>query len=103
MPTPKTKRVEKPTAGEQLDLIDVSPKEAKEIIPLAKKYKAAVKNRLMYLKEETDTKEKLLEMIKQANLQRLDDGSIKFHCKGLLITVVPRDEKITVKEDAPEE
>jgi len=85
-------------AGEQMDLIDVTPEELKKIKPVATKYKAAMTRRTEALAEETQLKEQLLTMVKEADLTRLDDGSIRFTCDGLLITVTPRDELVRVKE-----
>jgi hypothetical protein len=85
------------TVGEQMDLIDVAPENMKKIKPLAKKYRAAVKRRMAVLDEEKELKDKLLDMVKAAHLSRLEDGTIKFRCDGMLITVTPRDELIRVK------
>lgn len=90
------------TEGEQMDLIDVAPENAKEIIKHARTYRAAQKQRLSALEEEVTQKNKLLELIKAANLQRMADGKIKCRCDGFTITVTPRDEKVTIKEESEE-
>lgn len=84
--------------GEQLDLLDVSPENLKQIIPVAKQYRKAVKRRMVALEEETKLKGQILDLVKDAKLSRLADGSIKFKCDGMLITVTPRDELVKVKE-----
>lgn len=94
----KTKKAES-TSGEQLDLIDVTPENLKGIKPVARKYRAAFKRRVQALDEQTKLKAQLLDMIKGANLGQLADGTIKFRCDGMLITVSPRDDVIRVKED----
>jgi len=87
------------TGGEQLVLIDVGPENLRRITPIARRYRAAMKRRVQALAEEVEAKVKILELVKEAKLSRLQDGSIKFKCDGMTITVMPRDEKITVKEE----
>jgi hypothetical protein len=84
--------------GEQMDLIDVQPENAKAIIAEARVYKKAQETRLRALAKETASKQKILSFVRDANLQRLDDGSIRFKADGFDITVKPRDELVTVKE-----
>jgi serine/threonine protein phosphatase PrpC len=85
--------------GEQLELIEVAPENQKKIKAVAKQYKAAQYERTTALAEEIKMKNKLLELIHEANLQPLEDGKIRFQCNGMVITVTPRDELIRVKED----
>lgn len=96
------KQTMEPAPGEQMDLIDVGPENLKQIKPIAKEYRAAVKARMAAGETEKDLKEQLLAMVKDANLTRLDDGTIRFKVDGMLITVTPRDELIRVKEDDDE-
>jgi len=86
-------------AGEQLDLIDVTPENLKKILPVAKAYRKIVKERVGLTNKETELKNKLLGMIKEANMRRLSDGKIRFKHDGLIITVTPCDEKISIKEE----
>ena len=86
------------TSGEQMALIDVAPEHLTEIKPLANKYRAAVNRRMKALEEEMSLKQEILDLIKKENLSRLPDGSIKFKCDGMTITVTPRDELVKVKE-----
>ena len=93
----------KTTEGdEQLDLIDVHPENEKEIIACAKRYKKALADRQAALNREVEEKKKLKNLIEAAGLQRLDDGRIQFTVNGFTISMIPRDEKITVKEDGEE-
>lgn len=85
--------------GEQMALIDVGPENLAAITPVAKRYQAAQQRRAKALKEETAAKEEILALIKDAGLNRLEDGSIRFRCDGMLISVTPRDELVRVKED----
>lgn len=100
-----TKKQEKApsTSGEQLDLIDVAPEHLAEIKPLAERYRRALRARLDALEEETAAKQDLLSLIKESNPTRLPDGSIRFRCDGLLISVTPRDELVKVKEETDAE
>jgi hypothetical protein len=90
------------TSGEQLPLIDVTPKHGKAILAIAKDYKKAVAARMRMGEKEVDLKGKLLELIKKENLARLENGSIRFRLDGMIITVTPRDELIKVKEEGEE-
>lgn len=94
----KKKEQKKTTSGEQMALIDVAPENAKPIIAQARRYKLVQAERLQALAKETASKEKLLALIKEAKLQRLQDGSIRFKCDGFEISVTPRDELVKVKE-----
>lgn len=85
-------------AGEQLDLIDVAPENSKVIIAVAKRYKKAQRERIRALDEEKKQKIKLLALVGEAHLQRLEDGKIRFRCDGYLITITPRDELVQVAE-----
>lgn len=91
---------EESTSGEQLDLIDVTPEHGKAILAIAKDYKKAVSARMRAGEKEVDLKGKLLELIKKENLARLENGSIRFRLDGIIITVKPRDELITVKDES---
>lgn len=90
-------------SGEQLDLIDVAPENAKEIITVAKSYKEFQTVRLAALKNETEQKDKIKEMVAAAGLQRLPDGKIKFSYDGFEFTLTPQDDKISIKEKEYEE
>ncbi len=90
---------EKAGTGQQMDLIDVGPKNSKEIIKHARLYRSAQARRVKALQEEIVEKHTILELVKKAKLQRTADGNIKFHCDGLLITIVPRDELLRIKDE----
>jgi len=91
------------TKEEQLDLIDVQPENAKKILSIARAYKKAQQARLAALKEETDLKEKVLALVKDAKLQPLPDGTTKFKIDGMTISVKPRDELVRIIEEKEEE
>jgi len=95
----KRQKSSKTANDEQLDLIDVKPKNSKEIIKAARGYKAAQAKRISAQEQEVAEKQNLLELVKKENLQPLEDGKIQFRCDGLIITITPRDELIRVKED----
>lgn len=97
----KTKKKTKPKVGEkdkQLDLIDVHPKNAKPIIEEARLYKKYQTARLAALKKEVEQKQKVLELVKKANLQRLKNGQIKFEYDGVVVSVTPQDDKVAITE-----
>jgi hypothetical protein len=89
-------------ANEQLALIDVGPENMKDIAPVARQYKDAQARRIAALDEEVTLKQQIRELVAKAQLKRLADGKIRFRCDGLLIEITPRDEKVTVKDEAQE-
>lgn len=86
-------------AGEQLDLIDVTPDELKGLKPIAEKYRSVVRRRINLQNEEKELKDQILSAIKTAHLQRLSDGKIRFRLDHMIITVTPRDELVQVEEE----
>jgi len=100
--------------GEQMQLIDVLPEGSEEIVKAIKAYKKVQTVRLKALKEETQRKQEVLELVRGSELQRLPNGNIEFSYDGWDICVAPRDDLITivkhkpkkakkVKEEAPKE
>ena len=85
-------------AGEQLELIDVGPKNLKGILAAVRVYKHHQKARLGSLKKEIAEKQHVLELTKAAKLVPLKDGVIRFECDGKIISIEPRDEVIRIKE-----
>ena len=92
-------QAEQSTAGEQLELIDVTPENLKKIIPVARAYRKVVKERVEFTNRETALKADLLNLVKEAKLKRLPNGKIRFKSEGLTITITPMDEKISIKEE----
>ena len=84
--------------GEQLDLIDVTPDNAKELVKAAKLYKKYQAARIEAGVKEADQKAVVLELMKAANLQPLAGGKIKYEHDDFKITVTPRDELVQVNE-----
>lgn len=82
--------------GEQLDLIDTQPENAKAIIQAAQLYRKYQAARQKALVKEVEQKQVILELVKAADLQRLAGGKIKFKCGDLAITITPRDELVQV-------
>lgn len=93
----KTEENEEKT-GEQLDLIDVAPENAKPLIDEARVYKKHQRARLAAEKKEVEHKQKLLSLVREANLQRLPDGVIKFVYNGVTVKITPRDDLVQVTE-----
>ena len=98
----KPETVEKPEKGEQLDLIDVAPENAKAIIRAARTYKKYQAVRLTALADEVKYKQKVLELIKAAKLKPLDGGKIKFEYDDVIITVTPQEMKLSIKDKVDE-
>lgn len=84
--------------GEQLDLIDVAPENAKPIMEAARKYQHHQKVRIAAGVKEKEQKELIKELVGKADLQPLAGGKIKFEYDGLRITITPRDELVQVTD-----
>ena len=84
---------------EQLDLIDVAPENAKAIVAKARIYKMRMDERRTALKKEIDAKQEVLALVKEAKLQPLEGGKIRFKYEGFTISITPRDELVQVKEE----
>lgn len=85
--------------GDQMTWIDLNPEELKAIMPKIRKYRQIVKQRVTLTAQEVELKEAIKEFFHKSDYQRLSDGSIKVHCEGLRIRIIPQDEKIEIKED----
>ena len=94
----KTEKTDTQESGEQLDLIDIAAKNAKPIIKAARLYKQFQLARLGALKKEIEQKQKVLELVRAADLQPLAGGKIRFEYDGVTISITPRDELVAVKE-----
>ena len=84
--------------GEQLNLIDVGPENLKEIAKEVRIYKGHQHDRLVAGKKEIKSREKVRAMVKEANLQRLPNGNIKFEADNAIICISPQEDLITIKE-----
>lgn len=84
--------------GKQMSLIDVGPKNLKQIIGVAKKYRSAVRRRMHVAEEEQALKAQVLELVEKAKLGRDDKGRVRFQADGYVITVTPRDNLVQVRE-----
>lgn len=94
--------VDKAEAGEQMDLIDVAPKNAKPIIDEARIYKTLMLARKKAGGKEAAQKVKVLNLIREAKLQPLESGVIRFKYGGFTIKITPRDELVQITEEKEE-
>lgn len=79
-------------------LFNTEPDNIEEILVVAEEYEEAKRARMSWGKKESELKEKIKQMVKDAGLTVLADGTIRFKADGKVITITPRDEKITVTE-----
>lgn len=84
--------------GKQGTLLDITPKNSKKIIAAAEEYQEWQNKRVAALAKEKEYKQEVLGLVKEAGLQPLPNGSIKFELDGLKITITPRDELVQVQE-----
>lgn len=82
----------------QMDLIEVHDEEVKPIIQAARRYKELVKKRMAALEKEVKQKQVVINLIKEANLQKLDGDVIHFKHDGLDIKLTPGNDSIKVTE-----
>jgi arginine repressor len=94
----KKQKTQTSEPGEQLDLIDVHPKQIKPIIAEAKILKKCQIARAAAQDKENEQKAKVLQLITEAKIPRLPNGKIKFTYDCLTITVTPSKESVSVKE-----
>jgi hypothetical protein len=94
----KSKMQQEVKKAEQPALLDVMPKNAKQIVEAAQLYRKYVAQRQRLLEQETAQKEEVLRLVKAGKLNYVD-GKIRFNYEGIIITVTPRDELITIKEE----
>ena len=89
--------VAKTEVGEQQDLIDIHPENVKEIVAAAREYKKLVAARMAVGSKEIALKQKILNLLREAKLQPLEGGKIKFKYEDVTVSVTPRDELVQVK------
>ena len=83
-------------------LIDVEPENKKNLLRAARTYRKAKAARVEATAEEVKWKKKLLDEIEKSEIKANEDGSKRFKCGGLMISVEPRDELVKVKAADPE-
>lgn len=83
--------------GKQLALLDLTPESLAALEPVVREYQDALVNRLAWLKDEVNHKQKILGLVKDACLRPNADGVIKFELDGNIVTITPRDELISVR------
>lgn len=93
------KKDTEPAEGEQLDLIETQPENAKQIQRIARAYKKAQRARMSAGEDEVAQKEKLLAAIKEAEIVPDTDGNYAFRVGKMKIKVKHRDELVQVKDD----
>ena len=89
--------------GEQGSLIDVQPQNAKEILKAAQEFKKASLKKTKAKEAEDACKATLLDLVKEAGLQPLENGVIQLRIAGTVITVTPKEDGVKVKEEGEAE
>lgn len=83
-------------SGEQLELIDVNPENAKPLIRAARKYRKTITQRLEIQHREAKELLDLRELIEASGLQPLASGKIAFEYDGVTVEHTPQDAKVKV-------
>lgn len=105
---PETEEGTTKTAGEQLDLLDVTPEYVKPIKAAARRYKKWQKERMSALANEIKARDEikaaLHEIIqKDKTLKPDDDGTFRFSLGDMTVSLKPRDELVKVKFEDDED
>ncbi len=79
-------------------LIEVGPENLKKIAKETRIYRSLVDERLLILKKEVKQKNKVKELVRQAELQRLQDGRIQFEVDDEIVCLMPQDDLITIRK-----
>lgn len=87
--------------GEQLELIDVTPANMKEIVPLVKAYRKATLADSRAKEKRKEAKAALTAAVHEAGLEPLEDGKIRFKCEDMVVLITPQDDSVRVTEDKP--
>jgi len=82
----------------QMYLIEVGPKNLKQIKPHVKAYREAVEEYSKWGNVVSTEKDAIRNLVHKSGLQRLENGNIEFMCDGMLIKIIPTEEKITITE-----
>jgi len=98
----KNEKTETFDTDEQMDLMDVQPENAQEIIEAVKKYKKFQGARIKAGIKEVELKGIVKNLVKAAKLQPLEDGVTKLRFNHVEISITPRDEIIKIKYDDEE-
>ena len=86
----------KKTRDTQLQLIDVGPKNVKAIRPHLEAYKNAVEEYSTLSSIVNTEKQAIIGLVHDAGLERLPNGNIEFTIDGILIKIIPTEEKIKI-------
>ncbi len=96
-------RRKKAKSGEQLDLIDLTPENAKPLKRAIRLYQEAQAEGKEWKDEEKLQKQRILGLVKEAGLRPDADGVIQFRLQGITIKITPRDSLIQVKVEGDSE
>lgn len=99
--TKKNSMQEQVEKDEQMILMETGPENLAAIVSEVRIYKKHQADRLSFLKKEVKQKEKIKALVKEAELQRLRDGTIKFEADGSDVCLTPQDDLITIKDKKP--
>ena len=85
--------------GDQLDLIDINPENAREIVKVARSYKEYQTARIKAQKGEEQQKQRVKDLVEEADLKPIEGGKIKFNYDGYTISLTPRDVLVQIEEE----
>lgn len=94
----KSQMQEEVEKSEQLDLIDVRPKNAAELVKVAKEYNVVKAKRMKLTEKEVELKQKVLKLLEEGNVQRLEGGKRKLKIERIKIETEPSGEKVRITE-----
>jgi len=95
----KKKAKAKTAKGDQIPLIDVAPVNAVKIIAAGRELKKIQRERCNLTAKEVAQKHKFLDLVHEAKLVPLKDGTTKFQYDGVTVCVTPSEEKVRITEE----
>lgn len=84
------------------ELIDVTPENCKEILSLAKQLQKIQAKRKSLSDDEKVTRHKLIEAVRDAGLQPMENGVFILKINGMTIMVTPKEENVKIQENGDE-
>jgi hypothetical protein len=84
------------------EMFDITPENQKEILAFAKQLKKVSAKKKSLADDEKVARHELIEAVRSAGLQPMDNGVIILKINGMTITVTPKEENVKIQENGDE-